>query len=46
MKKYLYTFASDYKIIKADSIEEADEIIKSTEGCLSWAWIYEGEIIG
>lgn len=45
MKKYLYTFASEYKIIQADSVKEADEIIKSIEGALSWAWIYEGELI-
>lgn len=45
MKKYLYTFASEFKIIQADSINEADEIIKSTEGALSWAWIFEGELV-
>ena len=45
MKKYLYTFISEYKIIQADSIKEADDIIKSIEGSLFWAWIYEGELV-
>ena len=45
MKKFLYTFAGDYKIIQADSIQAADQILKSIETSLSWAWIYEGELV-
>ena len=45
MKKFLYTFAGEFTIIEAIDKRDADEILAKREPSLSWAWVFEGQLV-